>query len=61
MRRAMATEWKPFLVPSLGLEPTSHYWLSLAKWMVFNGITVVQAIPYAVKQTKEIEDDSQAI
>ncbi len=44
----------------LGLEPTGHYWLCLASWMISNGISVVQVNPYAVKQTKEIEDNSQA-
>ena len=44
----------------MGLEPTGHYWLDLATWMVTNGISVVQVNPYAVKQTKEIEDNSQA-
>jgi len=44
----------------LGLEPTGHYWIDLATWMVSEGISVVQVNPYAVKQTKEIEDNSQA-
>lgn len=43
----------------LGLEPTGHYWFCLASWLVSNGIRVVQVNPYAVKQTKEIEDNSQ--
>lgn len=43
----------------LGLEPTGHYWFCLATWMIENGISVVQVNPYAVKQTKEIEDNSQ--
>jgi transposase len=43
----------------LGLEPTGHYWFCLATWMISNGITVVQVNPYAVKQTKELEDNSQ--
>lgn len=43
----------------LGLEPTGHYWFCLASWMVSNGISVVQVNPYAVKQTKELEDNSQ--
>ena len=43
----------------LGLEPTGHYWFVLASWMVSEGISVVQVNPYAVKQTKEIEDNSQ--
>lgn len=43
----------------LGLEPTGHYWFCLAAWFIENGISVVQVNPYAVKQTKEIEDNSQ--
>lgn len=43
----------------LGFEPTGHYWFCLAAWMISNGISVVQVNPYAVKQTKEIEDNSQ--
>ena len=43
----------------LGLEPTGHYWFCLAAWMVSNGVSVVQVNPYAVKQTKELEDNSQ--
>lgn len=43
----------------LGLEPTGHYWFCLAVWLVNNGISVVQVNPYAVKQTKELEDNSQ--
>lgn len=43
----------------LGLEPTGHYWFCIATWMVSHGISVVQVNPYAVKQTKEIEDNSQ--
>lgn len=43
----------------MGLEPTGHYWFCVATWMVNNGISVVQVNPYAVKQTKEVEDNSQ--
>lgn len=43
----------------LGLEPTGHYWFCLATWMISNGVNVVQVNPYAVKQTKEVEDNSQ--
>lgn len=43
----------------LGLEPTGHYWFCLAAWMISKGVSVVQVNPYAVKQTKEIEDNSQ--
>ena len=43
----------------MGLEPTGHYWFCLATWMISNGISVVQVNPYAVKQTKEVEDNNQ--
>lgn len=43
----------------LGLEPTGHYWFALATWLISQGISVVQVNPYAVKQSKEIEDNSQ--
>lgn len=43
----------------LGLEPTGHYWFALAVWMISKGISVVQVNPYAVKRSKEIEDNSQ--
>lgn len=43
----------------LGLEPTGHYWFCLATWLIGKGISVVQVNPYAVKQTKEVEDNSQ--
>ena len=42
----------------LGIEPTGHYWFCIASWMIANGISVVQVNPYAVKQTKELEDNS---
>ena len=40
----------------LGLGPTGHYWFCLTIWLVAKGISVVQVNPYAVKQTKEVED-----
>ena len=43
----------------LGLEPTGHYWFALAAWLITAGISAVQVNPYAVKQSKEIEDNSQ--
>lgn len=43
----------------MGLEPTGHYWFCLEAWMVEHGVSVVQVNPYAVKQTKEVEDNSQ--
>ena len=43
----------------LGIEPTGHYWFCLTAWLATHGISVVQVNPYAVKQTKELEDNSQ--
>ena len=43
----------------LGLEPTGHYWFALTTWLIAKGVSVVQVNPYAVKQTKEVEDNSQ--
>ena len=43
----------------LGLEPTGHYCFCLTTWLVAKGISVVQVNPYAVNQTKEVEDNSQ--
>ena len=43
----------------LGLEPTAHYWFNFHNYMVEHGVTVVTVNPYAVKATKEIEDNSQ--
>ena len=43
----------------LALEPTGHYWFCFAVWCTSHGITVVQVNPYAVKATKEVQDNSQ--
>ena len=43
----------------LAMEPTGHYWFCFATWCTSHGITVVQVNPYAVKATKEIQDNSQ--
>ncbi len=44
---------------ALGLEPIGHYWCCLVIGIVSNEITVVQVNSYAVKQIKEVEDNSQ--
>lgn len=44
----------------VGMEPTGHYWFPLLDWLVLHNITVVQVNPYAVRQTKEIEDNLQS-
>ena len=44
----------------VGMEPTGHYWKSFANWLEKQiGITVVLVNPYATKQAKELDDNSQ--
>ena len=57
MKDIMKQHGKEVVIP--GMEPTGHYWFCLATWMIAKGVSVVQVNPYAVKQTKEIEDNSQ--
>lgn len=43
----------------VGMEPTGHYWKPLAWQLKNNGMSVVIVNPYHVKQTKELDDNSQ--
>ncbi len=44
----------------VGMEPTGHYWKAFANWLKKQaGITVVLVNPYATKQAKELDDNSQ--
>jgi transposase len=42
----------------VGLEPTGHYWKTLANYLMLHGITVVMVNPYHTKQAKELDDNS---
>lgn len=43
-----------------GMEPTGHYWKAFANWLEKqDGIKVVLVNPYATKQAKELDDNSQ--
>jgi transposase len=42
----------------VGLEPTGHYWKTLANYLIMNGITVVMVNPYHTKRAKELDDNS---
>ena len=44
----------------VGIEPTGHYWFDLGAYLEDEGILVVMVNPYAVKQTKELDDNSQS-
>lgn len=43
-----------------GIEPTGYYWFDLGAYLEDEGILVVMVNPYAVKQTKELDDNSQS-
>ena len=40
----------------VGLEPTGHYWLTLAAYLQGSGIKMVLVNPYHVKRSKELVD-----
>jgi transposase len=44
----------------IGMEPTGHYWKPLANYLMKQAkVTVVLVNPYHVKQSKELDDNSQ--
>ena len=43
----------------VGIEPTGHYWFALGQYLQGKGIKLVMVNPYAVKQSKELDDNSQ--
>lgn len=42
----------------VGMEPTGHYWYSLANYAGKHGMVVVQVNPAAVKKSKELDDNN---
>ncbi|TJY37548.1 IS110 family transposase [Cohnella pontilimi] len=42
----------------VGMEPTGHYWLSLARWLSAQGIEAVLVNPHLVKKNKENRDNT---
>ena len=44
----------------VGIEPTGHYWFDLGAYLEDEGILLVMVNPYAIKQTKELDDNSQS-
>lgn len=44
----------------VGIEPTGHYWFDLGAYLEDEGILLVMVNPYAVKRTKELDDNSQS-
>ena len=45
---------------TIGIEPTGHYWFDLVAYLENEGILLVMVNPYTVKQTKELDDNSQS-
>ena len=44
----------------VGMEPTGHYWKAFANWLEkLENVKVVLVNPYATKQAKELDDNSQ--
>ena len=41
----------------VGIEPTGHYWFTLGRHLREQGVKLVMVNPYAVKQTKELDDN----
>ena len=44
----------------VGIKSTGHYWFDLGAYLEDGGILLVMVNPYAVKQTKELDDNSQS-
>ncbi|KAB1435909.1 IS110 family transposase [Candidatus Galacturonibacter soehngenii] len=44
----------------VGIEPTGHYWFDLGAYLEDESLLLVMVNPYAVKQTKELDDNSQS-
>ena len=45
----------------VGIEPTGHYWFDLGAYLEDEGILLVMVNPYAVKQTKELDDKAVVV
>ncbi len=45
----------------IGIEPTGHYRFNLGTYLEDAGIVLVMVNPYAVKRTKELDDNSQSM
>ena len=42
----------------MGLEPTGHYWFNLAQYSKGHGMKIVLVNPFAVKRSKELDDNN---
>ena len=51
---------QPFDRVVIGMEPTGHYWKTLASYLMDAGYKVVCVNPYHTKKAKELDDNSPA-
>jgi transposase len=49
---------KPLDKVIIGMEPTGHYWKTLAHYLINTGYRVVGVNPYHTKKAKELDDNS---
>ena len=50
---------RPFTQVIVGMEPTGHYWKTLANYLTDKGLRVVGVNPHHTKKAKELDDNSQ--
>ena len=50
---------RPFTRVIIGMEPTGHYWKTLANYLMQKGFRVVGVNPFHTKRAKELDDNSQ--
>ena len=48
----------PFTRVIIGMEPTGHYWKTLANYLIHRGFRVVGVNPFHTKRAKELDDNS---
>lgn len=48
----------PIETVMIGMEPTGHYWKTLANYLMDAGFRVVGVNPYHTKKSKELDDNS---
>jgi len=49
---------RPFTKVIIGMEPTGHYWKTLANYLMQKGLRVVGVNPFHTKKAKELDDNS---
>jgi len=58
-RKSIEVSRQPFEQVIIGMEPTGHYWKTLAHYLLKAEYKVVGVNPYHTKKAKELDDNSQ--